>query len=54
MKRSNAIMVGAAMMAAGYGMYRYYKSHTYEINRCVKDTMKKMKKSMEEIDENMM
>lgn len=54
MKKSNVAMIGAAMLAAGYGMYRYYKSHSYEINGCVKDTMKKIRHSMEEIDENMM
>ncbi len=54
MKKSNAVMLMAAVAAGGYGLYRYYKSHTYEIKSCVKDTMKKMKDSVENVSENMM
>lgn len=54
MKKTNAVMLVAAAVAGGYGLYRYYKSHTYEIRGCVKDTMKKVKDSVNEISENMM
>lgn len=54
MKKSNAVMIMAAAAATGYGLYRYYKSHSYEIRGCVKDTMKRVKDSVENISENMM
>lgn len=54
MKKGSAMITAAIMMSVGYGMYRYYKSHTYEIQGCVKDTMNKMKNSMKEMDKNMM
>lgn len=54
MKKTNAMMLGAAMIIGGYGMYKYYTSHSNEIKGCVKDTMKKVKDSMKQIDEDMM
>lgn len=54
LKKTNAMMLGAAMLIGGYGIYKYYTSHSNEIKGCVKDTMKKVKDSMKQIDEDMM
>ncbi len=52
--KKNQMLTIAAMAGVGFGMYKYYMSHSKDIKCMVKSTMKKVRHSMEEMEENMM